>query len=285
MHLKRTHRHPTRWFALVLLLVAESLRGHAPTGITAPNGTDGLPTLLGAGLVAVVWLAWLRGARHVPTPRPARIAFHVAMLLGAFTVFGPLDARAETNSAWHMVQHMLLIVVVAPLGAIASPLPQLRAAAPRRSRPLWDAIAACGSRPLAMTGLHAVAIWVWHAPGPYLLALDNPWWHWSEHASFLVTGWLFWWAALHAPPARLGASLLALLLTLIHTGMLGALLSFARAPLYGEPDVTNQQLAGLVMWVPAGVFYVLAAARLVAGSLAAARPPERSSSPARARSR
>lgn len=281
MRVKRTRRHPTRWLALALLLVAESLRGHAPDGAPG-NATEWLPTLLGAVLTAIVWAVWLRGVSRVPAARRQRIAFHLGMLVGAFAVFGPLDARAETNSAWHMVQHMLLIVVVAPLGAIASPLPQFRAAAGAWSKPFRDAIAACGSRPLAMAGLHAAALWVWHAPGPYRLALDDPWWHWAEHASFLVTGWLFWWAVLHAPPARLGHALLALLLTLIHTGMLGALLSFARAPLYGEADVTNQQLAGLVMWVPAGVFYVLAAAHLVARSLAAAHPPARSNSPGRA---
>lgn len=273
---------PMRWFALALLLVAPASRGHV-AGVSANGAIDGLPALLGAALAVAVWLAWRRGASVVAPARRQRLAFHLGVLLGAFAVFGPLDARAQTDSAWHMVQHMLLIVVVAPLGAIASPLPQLRAALGRRATPLWDAVAACGARPLAMAEAHAAAIWVWHAPGPYLLALADPWWHWAEHASFVVTGWLFWWAVLHAPRARLGHALLALLLTLIHTGMLGALLSFARVPLYGEADVTNQQLAGLVMWVPAGVFYVLAAARLVAHSLAAAHPPARSNSPARAR--
>ena len=206
------------------------------------------------------------------------------MLLTVVAVFGPLDRWAETHSGVHMVQHLLLIVVVAPLGALASPLPQWRAATPHRWRRYWNALAACGRSPLAAAILHAAAIWIWHAPRPYLLALGNPWWHWAEHASFVATGWLFWWAVLHARRERLPQALLALLMTLIHTGLLGALLSFARVPLYAEADLHNQQLAGLVMWVPGALFYLAAAVWLAHRVLASTPRPRAGSAPSPVRS-
>ena len=67
-------------------------------------------------------------------------------------------------------------------------------------------------------------IWIWHTPKLYVLALDNLWWHAFEHACFLFTGWLFWWSALRANPKQVPQALMAVLLTLMHTGLLGALL-------------------------------------------------------------
>lgn len=281
MHLKHEPGPQPLWpVALPLLLVAAPASAHEATAALASGGFAAFaPTLAGALAIAAAWLLYLRGARVARPSRGAQAAFHAAMLLTVLAVFGPLDRWAETNSGAHMVQHMLLIVVVAPLGALASPLPQLRAAMSRWWQGVWDAIAACGQWPLAMAIVHAAAVWIWHAPRPYLLALDNPWWHWAEHASFVSSGWLFWWAVLHAARERLPQALLALLMTLIHTGLLGALLSFARVPLYGEADLQNQQIAGLVMWVPGSVFYLAAAVWLVRRLLTSNPRPRAKSAP------
>jgi cytochrome c oxidase assembly factor CtaG len=122
----------------------------------------------------------------------------------------------------------------------------------------------CLSRhPLLAAYLHGAVIWFWHTPHFYMLAVRNPWWHIVEHACFLVTAGLFWWALLNANTRRLPWALLALLLTLMHTGILGALLTFARAPLYGEVrDLADQQLAGLIMWVLGAIPYIGASAWL-----------------------
>lgn len=117
--------------------------------------------------------------------------------------------------------------------------------------------------PVLTAYVHGLTIWFWHVPRFYQLALDNPWWHVVEHGMFLLSAGLFWWAVLQGLQRRVHWALLALLLTLMHTGFLGALLTFAPSPLYGEArDLQDQQLAGLIMWVPGAVPYLLAAAWL-----------------------
>jgi putative membrane protein len=114
--------------------------------------------------------------------------------------------------------------------------------------------------PLLLAYLHGGVIWFWHMPYFYLLALENPWWHSVEHAFFLVTAGLFWWAVLNTSPRHSGWALLAVLFTLMHTGFLGAVLTFAQQPLYGSTrPLADQQLAGLIMWVVGAIPYMMAA--------------------------
>jgi cytochrome c oxidase assembly factor CtaG len=122
--------------------------------------------------------------------------------------------------------------------------------------------------------LHTLAIWFWHAPGPYQAALARPGVHALEHASFLLTACAFWWVV--APPlgrpCAYAPALLLVVGTLAQSGALGAILTLSIAPWYpahaagaqvwGVTLLDDQQLAGLLMWVPAGLVYVAAAARL-----------------------
>jgi putative membrane protein len=224
----------------------------------------------------------------LPLPTPWRRAgFHLAMLLAGLALFGPLDDLAERSTAWHMSQHMLLMVVVAPLLAMSRPGPQWRALlgplrhapgaqdlGPARSAGLAMAgalrrlllaalrvLVQASRRPMACAMLHALAIWAWHAPVLYMAAVMDTTLHVLEHLSFLLTGVLFWWSVLQ--PGRHGApqAALALLFTLMHTGLLGAALTFAPELLYWKEsrELWDQQLAGLLMWVPGGTVYVLAA--------------------------
>lgn len=220
-----------------------------------------LPALLTALLLVAAWLAYVVGGRRI-VPHAGRAGlFHTAVALALFAVLGPLDDWAKTGAAMHMVQHMLLMVVIAPLWVLARPLPQWRAALGDRARRLWRWPVNAAHWPLTLTAVHGTAIWFWHAPRPYMLALNHPWWHAFEHACFLLSAGLFWWAVLYARPVNRGRALLALLITLMHTGLLGALLTFATSPLYGDAtDLADQQLAGLIMWVPGGLVYLAAAA-------------------------
>jgi putative membrane protein len=116
-------------------------------------------------------------------------------------------------------------------------------------------------------------IWGWHFPAPYQAAIDASWLHHLEHAAFLFSALWFWWTLI--APARLGrndsggGAVLALV-TLMHTGLLGALLTFAPAPLYPDHPtgflrfgtLADQQLAGLIMWVPGGLVYLVTALAL-----------------------
>lgn len=245
---------------LLLLLPAEVwAHGLFDEGLGHVLG-ERLPVLLGAGLMAVAWAGYEAGCRRRPAPLRQRALLHAGFLVAALSLFGPLDEAAETSAALHMLQHMLLMLVIAPLVVLARPLPQWRSLSGPRLDRLWHGPLRLARRPLACAVLHGALIWIWHAPGPYRLALDNLWWHLVEHACFLFSAWLFWWSVLRARPRNQGHALLALLLTSMHTGLLGALLTFARAPLYRiAGDLGDQQLAGLLMWVPGGLAYLLAA--------------------------
>ena len=112
------------------------------------------------------------------------------------------------------------------------------------------------SDPLVAWTAHAAAIWLWHLPSSFDAALGSEAWHFVQHASFLASALIFWWTI--AARADL-AALVSLFSTMVYTGALGALLAFARAPWYAGFGLDDQQLAGLIMWVPAGLAYPAAA--------------------------
>jgi cytochrome c oxidase assembly factor CtaG/cytochrome c2 len=184
----------------------------------------------------------------------------------------------------HMTQHELLMVVAAPLLVLGRPLIPALWALPMRWRKTLGGVSrsrsfAAGwqtiSGPAAAWIIHAIALWVWHLPGPYQATVTSDAMHTLQHASFFGTALLFWWSLIHARSARLsyGASVLYVFTTAMHTGGLGALLTFAAspwyphyettAPLWGLTALEDQQLAGLIMWVPAGVTYLIAALMLI----------------------
>ena len=187
-----------------------------------------------------------------------------------------LDEWSDTWLAAHMVQHELLMVVAAPLIAASSPLIALLWATPSsmrrraldaiRRRPLalaWSAL----TSPLAVFLLHAVALWVWHLPALYDAALEHEVVHVMQHICFFGTAALFWWGIAHGRYGRIGygAAVFYLFATAIHGGVLGALLTFSSRVWYapylvdhpsGFTPLEDQQLAGLLMWVPAGLIYV-----------------------------
>lgn len=248
-------------------LIAVLLLAAAPAAARAHSAWDTgalshLPVWFAQGLLLAAWLLYLPGAARV-RPRPAeRAAFHAAMAVAGVALFGPFDDWAASSTAMHMVQHMLLMVVAAPLWVLARPLPQWRSALGRAGDWWWFPLLRAGRHPMACAAAHALAIWVWHLPGPYMAAVENNWWHVAEHASFAFTAWLFWWSVLRARPGSELQAALALLFTLMHTGLLGALLTFAHAPLYYREsrELWDQQLAGLAMWVPGGAAYLAAVA-------------------------
>jgi cytochrome c oxidase assembly factor CtaG len=130
--------------------------------------------------------------------------------------------------------------------------------------------------------LHLAAIVFWHVPRFYDAALRYPSLHVAEHLSFLGSALLFWWLVCdRRARRRLGAPLAvaALFVVAMQGTVLGALLTVAQRPWYvshlattlpwGLTPLEDQQLAGLLMWVPAGLAYLVAAAALTASALAA----------------
>lgn len=254
------HLLVTTGCALAFAMASSPALAHA-VGSGDSVDIDQAPVWLAQALLVLAWLSYTGGAMQLRPRFGPRLAFHTAMLTAGLALFGPLDTLAERSSAWHMVQHMLLIVVVAPLAVLARPLPQWRALVGPPVDALWRRLHRLSRFPMGCALLHAAAIWFWHAPGPYVAAVQNPAWHVLEHACFLFSGWLFWWSVLRPGRAGVLPAVLALLFTVMHTGLLGALLSFASVPLYhsGPAALADQQLAGLVMWIPGGLTYLLAA--------------------------
>ena len=176
-----------------------------------------------------------------------------------------------------MVQHELLMFVAAPLLVLGRPLALWAWAMPQRAsraigrffhHPAWRVPWLMVTGPLAAWLLHALALWLWHVPALFDAALNDSTVHAWQHVSFLLTALLFWWSVLGAVTRKeQGLALVSLFTTMVHTGALGALLTLARTPWYahyfhgtsafGINALQDQQLGGLIMWVPAGGIYIL----------------------------
>jgi putative membrane protein len=195
-------------------------------------------------------------------------------------LISPLDQLGGTLLSAHMAQHGLLVAAAPPLLLLGKPGVAFAWALPTG----WNRISVLAgatrltallSRPLVAAVLHGLAVWIWHAPNLFDAAVEREWLHALEHASFFGTALLLWRAVLVQPRRQAGPALGAALATLLHSGLLGALLTMAPYPLYswyrdgrtelwGLSALGDQQLAGLLMWVPLGVFYFAACLVLTA---------------------
>jgi cytochrome c oxidase assembly factor CtaG len=217
-------------------------------------------------------------------------SFAAGWIVTALALLSPLHELSEQLFSLHMVQHELLMVLAAPLLVVGRPLVPMIWALPSSARRLvggttrragvrafWRGI----TRPSVAFVSHGAAIWVWHAPVLFQAALRNDAIHALQHSSFLGTALLFWWTIIHGASAtrsratQFGVAVLLLFGTTLHSGALGALLTFSRTlwyPAYAVACGTtcmltpleDQQLAGLIMWIPAGFAYLLAALILFA---------------------
>lgn len=144
-----------------------------------------------------------------------------------------------------------------------------------RARRSWRALV----RPGVAWALHGAALWLWHVPVLFDAALQSEVVHYLQHAMLLTTAFLFWASIL---PRRANArtritSVFSLLTTSMHSTLLGALLTLSPTVWYasyavaagpaGLSALEDQQLAGLIMWVPAGLVYLIAALALCAAIL------------------
>jgi putative membrane protein len=229
------------------------------------------------------------GARGIQ--RWQAISFAAGWIALALALVSPLHRMGEVLFSAHMAQHELLMVIAAPLLVLGRPIVPFLWALPiswRRTAgnwaagPLVSAAWAFLTLPLVAWTLHAVAIWLWHAPALYQATLNSELVHTLQHLSFLGTALLFWWTVLRVREGRLGrpTAVLSLFTTSVHTSLLGALLAFSTTlwyPLYGSnttawglSPLEDQQLAGLIMWVPAGLAYFVAALVIIASWLGVA---------------
>ena len=200
----------------------------------------------------------------------------------------PVHAWGRVLFSAHMTQHEILMLVAAPLLVLGRPLIAFLWALPlnwaRRLGNIakivwlnraWRAL----TIPLVAWLVHAVALWIWHVPALFQATLYSETIHTLQHLSFLLSALLFWWALIHGPQGAMGygAAVLYVFTTSVHSGALGALLTVAGsvwypsyAPLtasWGLTPLEDQQLGGLIMWIPASLVYVIAGLALFAGWL------------------
>ena len=206
-------------------------------------------------------------------------AFAIGWVATLVALVSPLHAMGGVLFSAHMTQHELLISVCAPLLILGRPLiPFLWGLPPSWRRALGNSAKAgeiraswiALSSPGVAFSLHAIALWVWHLPGPYQATLSSELMHSLQHVSFLGTAFLFWWTIFKVRGSEMGygGAVFYLFATALQTGALGALLTFAphlwypayaatTAP-WGITPLEDQQLGGLIMWIPGSIPYLIA---------------------------
>jgi len=260
---------------------------------------DALAVLVLAG----TGLLYARGQREMARRGAAvrRVepwAFWAGWFVMLAAVAPPLDALAAARFSAHMLQHELLMLVGVPLMIVGRPMPVWLWGLPPSARGAAGGLIQGGGPaamwriltvPVVAWALHGLAIWVWHAPPLYEAAVRSEAVHALQHTIFVGTSVLFWWGLVYGRYGRAGygASVFYVFTTLVHTGLLGAVFTLTTAPLYPvyverAPDaLADQQLAGLVMWVPAGAIYLLAGLVLAARLIGFEEPAEPARAPAR----
>jgi putative membrane protein len=271
-----------RLLAIALLLAPNAAFAHTDVEIVTPDELwhawsfePAVVTLI--VIAALLYLSGLRNSGGASATRLQKHSFFWGLLALAISQISPLHKLGSALFAAHMTQHELLMLIAAPLLAYSRPIATFLWAVPQswrsalgnaaKMRPVsrtWTLL----TLPLAAWSIHATALWLWHIPSLYQATLESEWMHALQHTSFLGSALLFWWALMHEQRARnYGASVAYIFTTAVHSGALGALLTFAdsvwypiysgRTEAWGLSPLEDQQLGGLIMWVPAGVIYVV----------------------------
>ncbi|MES2405518.1 MAG: cytochrome c oxidase assembly protein [Pseudomonadota bacterium] len=211
-----------------------------------------------------------------------RAASYFAGLALLFVVLmSPLDTLSDDLFSAHMLQHMFLLLVIPPLLVYGRPvITWLWAFDVRNRRAIVHGWKHGGCEGAFRFLMHPVCVWVllsaalcfWHLPGPYDAALHHEWLHDLEHASFLAFSLQFWTLVIEPYGQRralgYGATVIFVVSSGFVMGMIGAVLTFAPVPLYtaylhttqayGMTPVQDQQVAGIIMWIPSNLVHAAA---------------------------
>jgi putative membrane protein len=281
---------PLAVLLLILPTAALAHGGHEHAASTESMWTWNPLVVAPLALSAILYtLGTARLWRHAGVGRGVRVwqalcfAGGWAMLFGALVA--PLHWLGERLFAAHMIEHEVLMATAAPLIALSRPGGAMLWGLPPSWRAAVGGATQAGAfvaiwrwliHPAVATAIHGIALWAWHAPLLYNAALRDDLVHWLQHVSFLATALLFWWALLRGRERErgYGNAVFYLFLTAAHSGFLGVLIALARREIYplqtaaagdwGLTALQDQQLAGLIMWVPAGIIYA-AAGLILAG--------------------
>lgn len=238
------------------------------------------PVLLAVTLAGGAYALRLRDLRRAPAPRSGdtsthdtlrALAFAGGLLVILIALVSPVDNLGENQLfTMHMVQHLLLADLAPILLLVGLSRAFLRPAV-RRLRPVEERLGPL-AHPAVALAVYVGLMWLWHIPAMYELALDHPWAHALEHASFFTAGIAFWWYLIEPVPPRhrlTGPWALAYLATAkLLMGILGVVLAFSPDALYstyeaaprtwGLTAVEDQNVGGLVMMVEQSLVLVVA---------------------------
>jgi cytochrome c oxidase assembly factor CtaG len=265
-----------RLLALTLLVAPGAALAHAGHDHSQAPGWEFDPlVVIPLALALIIFVAgWVRLSKRSKVDRRRSLLFVAGWAVLTLSLVSPLHQAGEQSFAMHMIEHELIMLVATLLlaasnagGVLAWGLPSsLRRAlggswrAPLAS--LWKRL----TEPVTATIVQAAVMWLWHAPLLFDRALESGAWHAAQHLSFVAAS-LFFWVAMLDP--RRGGYLLSagcLFVTTLVEGALGALMALSRSPWYadyaamslsgiGLDPATDQQLVGLIMWIPGGVLH------------------------------
>src|SRR4051794_30806362 len=231
-----------------------------------------IPLILAMGLYSVGTAKMLASSARPSVRKSAVICFALGWVSLLLALDSPVHELGEQLFWVHMTQHEILMLISAPLLVGSRPLvPFLYALSPSRRKQVadlghtrliqsfWRAISA----PIFAWLFSALALWIWHAPWLFERTLHSEWIHAAQHTSFFVSALIFWWPLANMKPSMgYGGGMLYVFTTALHTSLLGVLLTFtsrpwyasyaATAPLWHLSALEDQQLGGLIMWIPAG---------------------------------
>ncbi len=279
------------WFA-----AAMSAAAHGPVPAEAPSGAtlllgwtfEPLPTL-GVAVAGLWWWWAVRrvNAAHPTNPVPVRrsVAFAAGLTALAIALLSGIDRYDTTLFSVHMVQHVLLALVAAPLFALSAPITLLMRLASPATRRRWilPVLHARLTRilafPVVAWVIFAGLMWVSHFSPLFDAALEDPLVHDLEHALFLGAGLLFWWPAVALDPApwRMPhpARALYVFLQMPQNTFLAVVLLNAPTALYahyatlqrawGPTALADQQAAAGIMWLAGDAIFLVAVMAIVFG--------------------
>lgn len=238
-------------------------------------------------------LIYVRGWRMLRRTNLAEFdARRLACFLGGLAVVllslvSPLDALGELRLSLHMVQHLLLMMVAPPLLWLGAPALPLLRGLPLFVQREWigpflrpgpvQSVLHALSHPVVCWVLPVACMWLWHLPSLYERALADPAWHEAEHSMFLAAGMLFWWPTVQPYPSMPRWSRWAmvpyLLLADVQNTIFSALFCFSPTVIYphyaalprfaGADPLTDQAIAGAIMWIPGSVLFLVPVAWLL----------------------
>lgn len=257
-------------------------------------------------VVAVTAAAWgymlgLRrlwaGGRGKGVPLRRAVSFFVGLIGLVGALMSPLDALAAQLFSWHMVQHLVLILIVPSLLVYGAPVLVITMALPNDTRkglrvlerlPATTRFKRVLFSSITAGALFAGALWIWHLPTLYQAAIADDRWHVLEHSSFLGASLLFWMRVIGRKHHKLdyGPAILLVFVSGLQSAALSVVLIFSGRTLYpihakspnpwGLTPLEDQQLAGTLMWTPVGIVFLVTIVVLLARWLKAMdrrRPP------------